>query len=396
MTKCFAHIILISYITLGCTAERRKPVAGQLIHRGKNKWLVRVYLGCDEFGKRKYHNKTVNGIKKEAQAYLNKVLTEKDTGTFIEPSKEILSKYLEHWLQTTAKQRVREKTFSSYQSLIHRYVIPTLGNSKLAKLTPLQIQELYNSLLEKGLSSRTVRYTHSVLRNALEQAVKWSMLYRNPADLVDLPKLQKQEMKSFPPEEASKFMSAIIYSKWKAAFSLLISSGMRPGEVLGLKWSDVNFDEGKVYILRTLSRSSEGWKFEEPKTSKSRRTIPLPPSVIKDLKEHKKEQAAEKLEAENYTDNGLIFACQNGEPLHERNLVRRHFKPLLEKAGLPNIRLYDLRHTCATLLLTAGENPKVVSERLGHASVILTLDTYSHVLPDMQQGAADKLEKLLF
>ena len=195
---------------------------------------------------------------------------------------------------------------------------------------------------------------------------------------------------------------------------------MRPEEALGLKWEDVDFKNNRIHVKRVLTRTKEGWNLEEPKTSKSRRTIPLPKEVIKSLKEHKKNQAEEKLKAKEtlnydkdkekfkpeelkeklndpkiYVDYGFVFAAQNGSPLEERN-VSRYFKDLLKKENLPDIRLYDLRHTCATLLLAAGENPKVVSKRLGHASITLTLDTYSHVLPDMQKQATDKLEKMLF
>lgn len=252
-------------------------------------------------------------------------------------------------------------------------------------------------MLENGLSPRTVRYTHAVLRNALEQAVKWQMLHRNPAQFVDLPKQKRKETQALSPEEAKKFMKASSVSKWDTLFILLLTTGMRPGEALGLKWSDFDFQSGKVRVQRTLVRNKNKWSFEEPKTSRSRRTIPIPNSVINSLKEHRKNQIEGKLSAEKYQNYDLVFASQKGEPLNEQNIVRRHFKPLLEKAGLSkNYRLYDLRHSCATLLLSQGENPKIVSERLGHASVTLTLDTYSHVLPDMQQGAAEKLENLLF
>jgi len=258
---------------------------------------------------------------------------------------------------------------------------------------------LYNKMLENGLSPRTVRYTHMVLRSALDQAVRWGKLYRNPTELVDLPRQEKEEMKVLSPKQATTFMEASIYSPWKALFSLLLTSGMRPGEALGLKWSDVDFESKRITINRTLTRAQGGgWKLEEPKTSRSRRTIPIPSTVMKDLDEHKRAQTAEILRAKpgKYNDQGFVFSAGNGEPANNKNIVRRHFKPLLEVAGLPNIRLYDLRHSCATLLLSAGENPKIVSERLGHASITLTLDTYSHVLPDMQEKAADKLEDMLF
>ncbi len=369
-------------------------MAGQLVQRGKNKWLVRVFLGRDANGKRKYYSKVVHGTKKEAQTYLTKLLRQRDTGELVEPSRKYLKDYLQEWLETAVRPRVREVTFESYQDVIRLYIVPHLGDTRLTDLTPAQIQAAYNALSEQGLSARTVRYAHSILRDALEQAVKWQMLPRNPAQYVDLPRQKKKEMRALSPQEAKRFLEEAAYSRWQALFSLLITTGMRPGEALGLKWEDIDFHKGRVSIRRTMTRDG---RLEEPKTPGSRRVISLPKSVLIDLKNHRRNQLEEKLRAKEYNDQGLVFANENGGPVNYRNLIRRHFKPLLKRAGLPeDIRLYDLRHTCATLLLAAGENPKVVSERLGHSSVTLTLDTYSHVLPDLQQRAADKLERLLF
>jgi len=255
---------------------------------------------------------------------------------------------------------------------------------------------------DRGLSPRTVRYTHTILKNALDQAVRWGKIYRNPADLVDLPRQDKKEMKCLTPEQAIIFMDATIYSPHKALFSLLMASGMRPSEALGLKWPDIDFKNKRVTVRRSLSRvNGKGLVLEETKTARSRRTIPLPGDIITDLQELNNEydKAAAKrtakekwnLPVEEYYDQELVFANETGGPLDEGNILRRHFKPLLKSAGLPEIKLYNLRHTCATLLLSAGENPKIVSERLGHSSINLTLDTYSHVLPDMQVSATDKM-----
>jgi len=205
-------------------------------------------------------------------------------------------------------------------------------------------------------------------------------------------------MRVLSPEETVQFIDAIAHSRFKALFSLLVTTGMRPGEALGLKWRDIDLEGGRVTVNRTLTWVGENWSLDEPKTARSRRTIPIPPSISKDLEEHRKKQTVEKLKAKEgeYKDYELVFASQTGSPLDQHNILNRYFRPVLEKAGLPYIRLYDLRHTCATLLLSAGENPKIVSERLGHASITLTMDTYSHVLPDMQKAATEKLETMLF
>jgi integrase len=375
-------------------------MAGQIIKRGERTWLVRVFLGRDPHtGKRRYHNHTVKGSKKDAQRYVNGVLREIDMGTFVEPTRMTLNGYLDHWLENAARPRVRERTFDSYEALLDKHVRPKLGDRRLSLLTPLEIQDLYTGMQEAGLSPRTVRYVHAVLSSALKQAVKWRMISQNPASYVDLPRLKKIEMKSFSPEEADRFLKAAAEDRWGTLWTVALTTGMRPGEYLALRWPDVDLKAGTVTIKRALVRRKDGgWAFEEPKTARSRRTIPLPPSAVAALVEHKRRQAEERLaKGPAYKNQDLVFATSTGSPLDQINLLRRHFRPLLKAAGLPTtFRVYDLRHTCATLLLAAGENPKVVSERLGHASVALTLDIYSHVLPSMQQQAAERLEAILF
>ena len=385
-------------------------MAGSIVEKGKDKFMVRVYTGMTAEGKRKYHSKTFDS-RKDAQKYLNKVLRERDTGEFIEVSKEYFGSYIDNWLKNTAKPRITEKTYRSYEQMVRLYLKPALADYKLARITPEQIQTIYNDLIDKGLSPRTVRYTHTVLRSALQQADKWGKINRNPADLVDLPKAERKEMKALSPAEAAEFMKAASYNRLKALFSLVLTSGIRPGEALGLRWQDVDLDNSRITINRALTRGGKGWKLEEPKTSRSRRTIPIPKEVMSDLEEVRQSQERAAIERKTiikwhpekvkslkpYTDHGFVFATETGEPFSERNVIRGYFKPLLKQAGLSDsIRLYDLRHSCATLLLAAGENPKVVSERLGHASITLTLDTYSHVLPGMQESASYKLGVMLF
>lgn len=255
-------------------------------------------------------------------------------------------------------------------------------------------------MLERGLSARVVRYTHAVLSSALKQAVRWNILYRNPAECVQLPKLARKEMKALTTEECGRFLAVLNEDRHHALFALALSTGMRPEEYLGLQWIDVDLGKSTLIVRRALVWRTKGggWYFTEPKTSRSRRTIPLPISMVVALTEHKRRQSQERLRlGSEWQDNGLVFTTFLGTPLNISNLTAKHFKPALKRAGLPKtIRLYDLRHTCATLLLSAGENPKVVSERLGHAGITLTLDVYSHVLPNMQKAATDKLESILF
>ncbi len=232
----------------------------------------------------------------------------------------------------------------------------------------------------------------------MKQAVKWKMIAQNPCELCELPRQEKKEMLCLSPEETKSFLAVAKDNKWFALFLTVIETGMRPEEYLGLQWKDIDFEQKYLSVRRAaIGKKGGGFSFTEPKTKQSRRKIPISNSVLIVLKSHRRNQLEERMKiASDYKNYDLVFASEIGTPLQRKNLTDRYFKPLLKKAKLPNIRLYDLRHTTATLLLSAGENPKVVSERLGHASIILTLDTYSHVLPTMQQSATDKLEKMMF
>jgi integrase len=389
---------------------------GQIINRGKRTWLVRVFLGRGSDGKRRYMNKTISGKKKDAQDWLSETLTKISTGTFVEPTRETVSEYFDKWLESAARPRVRESTFEDYKENLDRYIKPAFGERRLSDLRPLDIQKLYGDMQDRGLSARSVRYVHAVLSSALKQAVKWHMLSRNSCDAVELPRMTRREMQALSPKQANRFLSAAAESNQGIVFSFALATGMRPEEYLALKWSDVDLEKGTATIRRTLVwRKGGGWYFDEPKTSRSRRTVPFPASLARTLMAHRRMQAEARLKlGKDYHNNDLVFATGEGTPLNSRNLMQRHFRPILAKAGIAKdgenqseiselwpdklkaLRLYDLRHSCATLLLAAGENPKVVSERLGHASIVLTLDTYAHVLPSMQQAATDKLERILF
>jgi len=351
-------------------------------------------MGRGTEGKRKYHNKTIHGSKKDAQAYLNQVLRDRDLGVFTEPSRKTLNEFLDEWLSVVKKPHVRQVTYDDYVNLLARYVREPLGERRLSQITAMEIQKVYARLTERGLSARTVRYTHSVLRGALEQAVRWQFLPRNPAQYVDLPRQERREMKAFSSEQATRFLEASQNDpSFYALFLVALTTGMRPGEYLALQWKDISSDMGTLSVCRALTRDRQ---FEEPKTKRSRRAIHLLPTVTQALRAYRLQQTKWRLsQGPAYKNMDLIFASAAGEPLNEREVVR-HFKAVLKTAGLPDIRLYDLRHTCASLLLAAGENPKVVSERLGHASVVLTLDTYSHVLPGLQRAASERLESILF
>jgi integrase len=361
-------------------------------------------MGLDAKEKRRYLNKTIKGKKKDAQDYLSKTLTEISTGTFIEPSSLTVGEYLDKWLEVAARPRVSRRTADGYAGLLERYVRAPLGGIKLDSLRALDIQKVYGEMQARSLSARVVRHTHSALHNALKQAVKWGMIVRNPSDLVELPKVPHKERRVLSPDEAQGFLQAADEMRHGLIFEFALLSGMRPEEYLALKWADLDLERGTAQVRRALVRHNKSWSFEEPKTKKSRRTITLPAPLLKKLAAHKRKQNECRLKiGGEWQSYDLVFCSEFGTPHSIPNLTYRYFHPILKKAGLlsedkeePRIRLYDLRHSCATLLLIADENPKVVSERLGHSTIVLTLDTYSHVLPTMQERATAKLEKLLY
>lgn len=389
-------------------------MAGTIIKKGDNAWMVRIYLGRDAKGKTKHFNKLIHGLKKDAQQYLNAKMRDRDLGTFITPTSDTVDIYLDRWLKEVAKNKLSVRTFANTESLLENHIRPRIGLKRLTELQAYEIQNIYNEMTTAGYSPRTVRHTHTALSSALKQAVKWRLIFQNPCGLCELPRMTKREMKYFTVEEVKVFLEYAKTDRYYAAFLLAIETGMRPEEYLGLQWKDVDLDEGALTVRRALiTHKGGGYEFAEPKTPKSRRSIPLTPESVTVLKAHKRKQLEERLSLGTaYTNLDLVFASSVGTPVQHRNFDRRHFHAIIKCANerieeenlknntndpkLPILRLYDLRHTMATLLLSAGVNPKVVSERLGHASVVLTLDTYSHVLPTMQKAATSEIGKLMF
>jgi integrase len=383
---------------------------GSVVARGEGVWRVKVYIGRDAEGRRINRTETVRGSHTDAEVVLTRLLTEKDTGAPLDPSKETVATYLTRWLDVAAKPRLRPQTHKAYERIVQNDIIPHIGSRVLKKLSPMDVQRMYSDLLAgrrgaragdrkgRALSPRSVRYTHAVLHSALKQAVKWRLIRENVAEAVDLPKQQRQEMQTLSAAEAGRFLEHARKDRWYALWALLLGSGLRLGEALGLQWDDV--DGGAVQVRRSLTWAAKGkdqpWRLQEPKTDQSRRVVALPGFVVEALKGHRIAQAKERLQiGDEYTDHGFIFATYTGTPIRPSNLLRRSFKPILTAAELPDIRIHDLRHTCATLLLAAREHPKVVQQRLGHASITLTLDLYSHAVPGMDEEAADKLEAML-
>jgi len=277
--------------------------------------------------------------------------------------------------------------------MLARYIRPAIGTRMLASLSRLEIQAAYQAMIDRRLSARAIRYANSVLRAAIRQAIRWQLLLADPTKGAQLPSPQGREMSVLTTEQARTFLKAASLSPQACLFALALTTGMRPSEYLGLCWRDIDWYRGTVSIVRTIHRHEGQWIFADTKRVRSRRIVKLQTWVVELLRKLRSATDEAVVCGSGFAD--LIFTTAHGEPINEEYLVKKYFKPLLRETGLPNIRLYDLRHTSATLALTVGVAPKVVSEQLGHASAAFTLDTYSHVLPHMQDEAAAKMESAL-
>lgn len=367
---------------------------------GKVTYRVKVHVGY-EGTKRKEITKSFS-TKKEALAEEARLKTQVEQGTWSEPKRLTVGEYLDQWLENSARQKLKRQTWELYCRVVNLYIRPTLGSLQLAKLTPIVIENLYSCLRQgpRPLAAQTIKNVHTVIRGSLKQAVRWRYLSVNPARDVDSPRVDcEKKVRALDQTQAQQFLRAARADRHGIVLAFALVSGARPGEYLGLTWDDVNWDDGTVRISRTLVRpQGGGWLLDTPKTKKSIRTVHLTPELLDWLRRHQVEQArARTVLADQWcTEVNFVFTNERGGPIQEKQLLRRSFRPTLARAGLSTeFRLYDLRHTCATLLLLAGEPAKVVAERLGHASVTTTLDVYSHVLPHMQQRSTEKLRFLL-
>ncbi len=287
------------------------------------------------------------------------------------------------------RDAVRPRTVQGYRDVARLHILPTLGGVKLAQLQPGHVQQLYGALIDRGLSPKSVRNVHAVLRRALAQAVDWHLVPRNAAALAHPPRVTREEVVALTPEEARQLLTWVRGDRWEALVALALASGMRQSELLGLRWGDVDLATGALRVQRQLGRDGQ---FAEPKTKKARRTIDLPASCVATLKEHRRAQTEERLlVGPDWQATDLVFCTHQGRPLSQRNVLRA-FKLVLSRAGCATP--FRALHTCASLLLARNVHPKVVQERLGHATVAMTLDIYSHLIPSMGRAAADQLDAL--
>jgi integrase len=333
--------------------------------------------------------------REEVRRKLAKAMADRDSGLILDAGALTVGEYIARWLKDV-KSTVRQSTHERYEYAIGPHIEPALGRIKLKDLTSAQVRWFYRERLDSGLAPATVHKLHVVLHKALKAAVSDGLIPRNPAASLKLPRIIREEINPLNQKEARQLLEAAGGDRLEALYVLALNTGMRQGELLALKWEDVDLERGVLRVCRTLSRRENAYVLGEPKTKKSRRTIRLTAGAVRALRDHLSRQLEEMERMGSlYQPGGLVLATTTGTIINPSNLRNRSFKPLLKRAKLRPIRFHDLRHTCATLLLSKDVNPKVVSEMLGHTSVSITLDIYSHLLPEMQEKAAKALEDAL-
>jgi integrase len=373
---------------------------GHIRKRGSTYSIV-VDIGRDENGKRKQKWFSGYKTKKEAEKALANIIDKIEKNQYFDVENISLKDYLFYWLKNYAKKNVAESTYKRYEEFSNR-IIAFLGNIDLNKLKPIHLQTFYSKLSEEEhLSNSTILKIHRMLHLALKHAVGWQMMYNNPSDAVTPPRAKKIDIKVWDSDTSNKFLEFIKNEKIYLPVLLALHTGMREGEISALKWENVDLEKGYIYVVANMQYLKGKLTLKEPKTKKSIRNIALMDSTIKALEKYKKEQLQNKLLlGSEYKDNDFVCTHENGEPLNPQYISKRFliyekaYKKIQEENNetpIEIIRFHDLRHTHATLLLKAGVNPKIVSERLGHASVSITLDIYSHVLPNIQKEAIGKL-----
>ena len=333
--------------------------------------------------------------RREVDEKLTRAKADRDKGLLFDADSLKVGRYLERWLADSVRDTVKATTYESYERLMRLHLVPALGRVKLKNLTPTHVRGLYREKLDSGLSPSSVQRVHALLHKALKQAVNDGLVPRNVTEAVKAPKQSRKEIPALTREQARVFLEATKGDRLETLYVLAIHTGLRQGELLGLKWDDVTLDRGTLQVRRILSAAKDGPIFTTPKNNQGR-SVRLTVQAVQALRDHRKRQVEDRLRrAGLWQDHGLVFTTLVGTPLNRHNVFSRSFKPLLRRTSLPDIPFHALRHSFATLMLAGGEHPKVVQEMMGHSGIRVTMDFYSHVLPDMQKGAVDRLGAML-
>lgn len=376
-------------------AKRRGANDGSIYQRPDGRWAATVETGyVDGKRRRKY---LYGDTRQEVQKKLGKARRQVEAGIPLPDDRLTVGAFLATWLEQTAKPTVRPLTYVGYEEVVRLHLAPTLGNVRLAKLKPEQVEDLLNRKTDDGLSATRVRYILGLLRRALKVAERRGYVARNVATLVAAPRVARAEVQVLNPEEVKRLLAAARNHRLSGVFTLAVSTGLRRGELFGLRWEDVDLDKGTLKVRHSLQRiTGRGLVLTEPKSATSRRTINLPLVAAQALREQRlRQKQEERWGAPTWQDSGHVFTTTVGTP-YPSNEISGVLKGLLKKAGLPSsVRFHDLRHCCASLLLAQGVQPRMVMEILGHSNIGITMNLYTHILPALRQDAAAKMDAAL-
>ncbi len=386
---------------------RRGAQEGSIFQRKDGRWVGSLNLGWENGRRKRRHFYAATAA--EVRDQLLKARSDQSRGLPVAIERQTVAQFLEDWLEHTLKTRARPRSVESFTAIVNRHIVPVLGRIRLDKLTPQQVQALLETkrqpykvknkagkVIEKhGLSPQSIVGIRTVLRSALGQALKWGMLARNVATLIDPPRIPRPQIHFLDTDGARKLLQAASGKRFEAIIVIALTLGLRRGEILGLRWSDVDFEQRSLRINQALQRVGGKLQVTEVKTERSRRGVVMPESVIRALKTRRARQAQERLLAGLEWQNGeLVFTNPNGRPL-EPITLHREYKQMLKAVGLPTeVRFHDLRHTAASLLLAQGVHLRVIMELLGHSSISLTANTYAHVMPAAMRDVADRMESI--
>jgi integrase len=387
---------------------KRGQGEGTIRKRKDGTWEARVTVGFDPAaGKQKQISKYFKK-REDAKDWLAKAVHEQSTGAFVEPEKITFGNWLARWLAVYVKPKVRPASHTNYHDLARNHIIPALGSIPLQKLTTDTVQEFYNQKSENGrldgqggLSPRIIHMTHQVINGSLKQAVRQKLIPHNPAEYTARPGLKYKEIQPLDTTEVNRYLEAVRGDRLYPAFLVEMTTGLRRGELLAITWDCLDLAKGVLTVKKALARvrTADGKRsalqFSEPKTDSGKRTIPLLPEVVAALKEHRKRQLEERLFfGQAYRDNGLAFCTADGRPLEPRNFHRKHTQNL-KKAGIRHVRIHDLRHTFATIILQEGENPENLRDLLGHTRTSTTMDLYCHSTEEGKRKAVQRLRGII-
>jgi integrase len=377
--------------------SKRGNAEGSIYKRQDGRWAAAITL--DYQGGRRRRKHLYGRTRTEVAAKLQRAQRTLADGGVLAAERQTVATLLEAWLEDSAASRVRPRTLERYKQIVRMHVVPALGHVRLSQLTPAHVERMRNEALARGVAPQSVAHHRAVLRTALNVAMRWGWIARNAAALADPPRIPEREVWALGPADARSLLQAVRGDRLEAVFTVGLACGLRQGETLGLRWSDVDLDGGTLAIQRSLQRIGREWRFLEPKTARSRRVIPLPNPVVSALREHRARQLQERLRVggawEGQQWGELVFCDELGRPLSGFHVLRR-FKALLAAAGLPPMRYHDLRHGAASLMAVQGVPARVAMELLGHAQISTTMNIYAHVAPELQRDAADRVSQALW